>query len=394
MTPPAPGLPKSLVGVRVLDLTRLLPGGLVTRWLADLGAEVLKIEERGRGDYLRQMAPFVDGRGLLPALYDRGKASLELDSRSEADRATLRALADVADVLVDGARPGATTKRLGLDLGKLRERRPELTICSVTGFGLEGALTAAPAHGMTIDTLAGIAAPHVVDGAWQIGGTLSSTLGVEFGALNAVIGILASVMNTRSGGPGTWLDASLWDAAIEANRFNVSLALSGADERLVMGDQGPLYSVYESLDGRLVQLAALEDRFWARFCAAIGREDLVARRSGEIGFGDGESLRQELASIFATRTAAEWIRLFEENDVPGNPVLDVDGVVSHQHFTDRRITMPDRGADKLVRVLSPVQCVDTGDRYGADVPAAPELGERGADMCRCWLDSSPPRPDG
>jgi crotonobetainyl-CoA:carnitine CoA-transferase CaiB-like acyl-CoA transferase len=360
----------------------------VTRWLADLGAEVLKVEELGRGDYLRAMPPFIDGRGLLPALYDRGKASLELDFRSDEGKSTLRGLAEVADVVVDGARPGATARRLGLDLDELRTTRPDLTVCSVTGFGLNGPLISAPSHGLTIDTLAGVADPQNLDGHWKVGGILASTLGVEFGALNAVIAILASVMNVRLGGTGSWLDASLWDAAVEANRFNVSLALSGSEERLVMGDQGPLYGVYESSDHRLVMLAALEDRFWVRFCTAIDRVDLVQRRSGEIGFGDDESLRDELASIFATRSSAEWLDLFEQADIPGNLVLTVDDVVKHPHFEARGLVRSDTESERLTHVLSPVRCVDSGTRFGADSLPAPDLGERGADLSRRWLDAA------
>lgn len=381
--------PRPLAGVRVLDLARLIPGGLVTRWLADLGAEVLKVEEQGRGDYLRWMPPYVDGLGLMQVLCDRGKASLELDFGSEEGKARLRQLAEVADVIVEGSRPGATT-RIGLDLGALRRQRPELVVCSVTGFGLNGTLAAVPAHGMTIDTLAGVADTHQRDGRWMLAGALASTLGVEFGALNAVIGIMASLMNVRLGGEGSWLDVSLWDAAVEANRLNVALALSGADERLVIGDQGPLYSVYECADQRLVMFGAVEEKFWVRFCRAVGRDDLIPRwgSRGEIGFGDDSTLGDELVRIFAERSSGEWAELFRQEDVPGNIVLTVDDVVAHRHFSERRLVETKGESGRIPNILNPIVWADcAGKRLGDDLPRAPKLGERGAVLASRWLEN-------
>lgn len=375
-----PALP--LEGVRVLDVSRLIPGAIVTRWLADLGAEVLKVEEQGRGDYLRWMPPYIDGVGLVQELCGRGKSSLELDFRSDEGRSRLRELAKAADVVVDGSRPGATN-RIGLDLCELRRSRPEVVVCSVTGFGVTGPLASVPSHGMTIDTLAGVVDAQKGADRWTLNGSV--TIGVEFGALNAVIGIMASIMNVRRGGAGAWLDISLWDAAVEANRINVALALSGSEDRLVMGDQGPLYSVYECSDHRLVILGVLEEKFWLRFCMAVGRQDLTSRwgSRGEIGFGDDESLRVELANIFITRSSAEWVDLFAEEDIPGNLVLTVDDVVAHPHFVDRGLAAPQSGT-RIPNIMNPIRWVESGGRLGADRLPAPGLGERGAALARLW----------
>ena len=379
--------PRPLEGVRVLDLARLIPGALVSRWLGDLGADVLKVEEEGRGDYMRGMPPYVDGQGLMQAMADSGKSSLELDLRSEEGANQLRRLAEVADVIIEGARPGSL-KRLGLDLAELRRTRPEVIVCSITGFGLHGPLAGIPSHGMSIDTLAGVADVQKTNGRWKLRGTLTSTISVEIGVLNGVIGILACVANVRRGGEGAWIDVSLWDAAVEANRINVALAYLDADQRLVIGDQGPLYSVYECADHRLVMFGAIEEKFWLRFCKAVGREDLIPRWGsvGEIGFGDDESLADDIASVFTQRTASEWADLFEKENIPINTVLDVDDVVQHPHFADRRLIAGQIGQTRIPNILNPIVWVDSGARLGTERGPAPSLGEGGADVARKWLE--------
>lgn len=358
----------------------------MTRWLADLGAEVLKVEHVDRGDYLRSIPPYLDGRSLMQTIGDRGKASLELDFGSTQGMRAIAALARVADVIVLGSRPSGAIRR-GIDIEQLRRKHPNIIICSVTGFGLTGPLANIPAHGMTIDTLAGVADARFIDGRWKLTGGLGSTLGVELGALHAVIGILASVMDVRLGGSGSWLDISLWDAAVEANRINVALATRGMKERLEIGDQGPLYTVYECSDERLIMFGAVEHKFWSKFCIEVGRPDLVHRWGGrgDVGFGDDDSLATELTAIFLSRSSGQWAEFFRTNDLPCNIVLTVDEVVNHPHFFVRGLIQSQEGGPTTI--LNPILWVDSQKRLGENALPAPTLGEGGSDVATRWLET-------
>jgi alpha-methylacyl-CoA racemase len=376
-----------LAGVRVLEVAHLVPAGIVGWWLAALGAEVVKVEDPQRGDYTRAIPPYVEGEGLMHQVGNQGKASIALDLASEDGRATFRSLVAAADVVIDGFRPGALARR-GVDLAELRRERPELIVCSVSGFGQEGPLAGLGAHGTTIDTLAGVTPIRKTrDGSLELAWELSSTLGIETGAQSAVIAILAAILEVRTGGDGAWIDVSLWDAAVHANRFAMAWALAGQDGPVFATQRGPLNAPYRCADGDVVWFAAIEEKFWRRFCRAVDRPDLADSWAGqgEVGFGD-DSIRSELRALFETKTGQEWEKIFSTEDIPGNVVLDAAGVVRHPHFAARNLASEAAGTLRTVGA-APVW-LDTGHRVGHGLMRAPGLGADTEDIIRNWTEST------
>jgi crotonobetainyl-CoA:carnitine CoA-transferase CaiB-like acyl-CoA transferase len=361
---------RPLAGIRVLDLCRLYPGALATAKLADLGAEVVKVEEPTRGDYLRTIPPVVEGRGILHLLCDRGKASVALDVRDPADRSRFERLLDAADVVVEASRPGALAE-MGVDFGELRRARPHLVLCSLTGFGQDGPLAQVPSHGMNMDALAGVTFLEDCDGRPALA-TRGFSLGVELGAVNAALAMAAAVHHARATGEGVWIDVSCWDAAVDATRMPIATLLEAPEQRRTSG-RPPLYDVYAGSDGGLVLFCAIERKFWLRFCEEVGRSDLAEAWSGvDVDFGAAD-LRGELEAVFATEPAAWWSERFQEWGIPGSAILDLEGVVTHPHFAARGMIERDPG-QPLLRVANPIRWHDRDERAGSGLPPAPELG--------------------
>lgn len=379
-----------LAGLKVLDMSRLIPGGLATRRLADLGADVVKVEEPGRGDYLRTIPPLIDGIGIMHLSLNRGKRSVVLDIHVHEDRQLFDQLAAAADVIVEVSRPGRYAE-LGIDFAAMRAARPELVVCSVTGFGQDGPEAASPSHGMNMDALAGCVQLDRSGGTIRLArGQIS--LAAELGGVNAALAIVAAVMRAKLTGQGAWLDASCWDAAVEANRLWLG-HLAATDAPLFdIADLGALYNVYETSDGRVVLIAFIEHKFFASFCRGVGREDLLTRWEGQdVSFAaDDDALAEELRTIFTSATATEWHERFQAWDLPGTEVLDHAAVLDHPHLTARRLIEPDP-QHQFPAIGSPIRALDEG-RAGADLPAAPALGEHTADVLADWLSDRNPRP--
>ena len=209
------GLP--LEGVKVVELAQLLPGPLLGRKLADLGADVVKVEPP-RGDPMRGFPPLVGERSVMFEAVNRCKRSVALDLRTEDDRHRLEMLLDAADVVVEGYRVGAL-EALGVDLNAARVRRPELVVCSISGFGQDGPLAHLPAHGLNVDFLSAGLAVTGEDGDYRLATDVS--YGVELGAINGATAVLAALLRARSTGRGAWLDVYCWDASAEAHRLSL-----------------------------------------------------------------------------------------------------------------------------------------------------------------------------
>ena len=366
---------RPLAGVRVLEVSRLVPGAAVGWWLAALGADVVKLEEPVRGDYTRAIPPYVDGVGLMHQVSDEGKRSVAADLGTPAGMRTFRSLAAVADVIIDGVRPGAM-ERYGIDYRAMCADRPELIVCSVTGFGQHGPLADLGAHGTTIDSLAGVAPIREgPNGDLALAWELSSTIGIETGALSAVVSILASVMEVRAGSRGSWIDVSLWDAAVHANRFATVWALTGEPEAMRLAQTGPLNAPYRCADGNVLWFAPIELKFWTRFCSVTGRPDLLARwdGQGEVGFGS-ESIRAELAALFRTRPAQDWADLLKSADIPANRVLLAHDVIEHPHFAARYPAGEAQVGSALRTIGAAPVWMEEGQRLGVGLAPAPTLG--------------------
>ena len=379
--------PHPLAGVRVLDLTRLLAGATATRKLADLGAEVVKVEEPGRGDYLRTIPPLVDGEGLMHRVLNRGKKSVALDYRTDEGRATLDRLALAADVLVEVSRPGRLAE-FGIDLADLRCRHPRLVICSVSAYGQTGPLASLPAHGMNMDAYAGWVSTDPWNGRRRIASGIFTSVAVELGGLNAAVAILAAVLEARTTGRGAWIEVSCWDAAVEATRLRLAHFAATGSDLFDVRELGPLYDVYTAADGRLLLFGALERKFWDRFCAGVERPDLAARwtSGAAVQFDADDELRGELDAIFARHPAAEWIERFTAWEVPGAEILEPAEVLDHPHFRARKLVDEGDPDDPVPSILDPVVWVETQTRPGTGVGPSPALGEHTDEILKAWLE--------
>lgn len=330
---------RPLEGVRVVDLSRLLPGPACTWYLHGLGAEVIKVEEPAGGDYLRHVPPFgEDGVGVWFSALNAGKRSIALDLRAPAHRAALRALLGRADVLLEGFRPGVMA-RLGLDPDELSRSFPRLVIASLSGYGQTGPLAPEPGHDLNYVGLAGLLAlPARHEGVPDVPGVQVADL--AGGALTAALGIVAALFERARTGRGRWLDLSMTEGAMALAVTELASAWAGQPARPGEGTLTgglPNYSVYRCQDGRLLSVAALEPRFWEALGRAIGEVPIE---------------RDALAALFASRPRDAWVAALGGACVA--PVLELDEVSEHpQHRargavvgegTGRRLRPPFLGA--------------------------------------------------
>jgi len=314
-----PGEVRPLEGLRVLDFTQLLPGPAATRFLADFGAEVIKIEPPA-GDPARFVPPLVDGESALFAEINRGKKSVVADLKNVHDRNAALELAASADVVMEGFRPGVMD-RMGLGYAVLAARNPRLIYVAITGFGQTGADALRAGHDVNYLALAGaldlVGQPA---GLLAIPGFQIADIG---GALHAVIGTLLALSAREKTGRGQFVDVSMTTAV--ASLMLLPLAVLNAtgcsprrgDERL-SGRYG-CYGVYETADRRWVAVGALEPKFWAALCRELDCAEFIADQ-----FAEGarrEAIRSHLTAVFRTRPAAEWEERFRGKDVCVSAVL-------------------------------------------------------------------------
>jgi crotonobetainyl-CoA:carnitine CoA-transferase CaiB-like acyl-CoA transferase len=322
-----------LDGIRILDLTRLLPGAFCTMLLAGLGAEVIKIEEPGTGDYMRWTPPLVDGQSELFNALNRGKRSVTLNLKTSAGRDLLIALAGSAAVLVEGNRPGVM-QRLGLGWEVLHRANPKLVMCSITGYGQDGPFAARAGHDLNYLATAGVLGlngpsdgpPHPLP---------VQVADVAGGGLQPAVAILGALVAVERGGEGRWIDASMTDSA--ASFLSLAFAARSAGERVARGDQRldsryPCYRVYACKDGGYYSVGALEPKFWVTLCEALGRKDLIDKQ-----FAEDRSAHAELETIFASRTRDEWEQKLSALDACCEPVLELDEVASHPQIAARGV---------------------------------------------------------
>jgi crotonobetainyl-CoA:carnitine CoA-transferase CaiB-like acyl-CoA transferase len=325
-----------LTGIRVLDLTRLLPGPFCTMLLADMGADVIKIEDPDQGDYMRWSPPLVDGQSVLFNAVNRNKRSVSLNLKSEAGRDLLLQLVEGAGVLVEGNRPGVM-KRLGLGWDVVHARNPRLVMCSITGYGQDGPFATRAGHDLNYMATAGGL------GLNGYKGTPPMPLSVQVadiggGGLQPAVAILGALLGVQRGAEGCWLDVSMMDGAV--SWLALVLAARGAGEDVERGDQRlggryACYRVYACQDGGFYSVGALEPKFWAALCIAIERPDLVSVQFAE--GPEGEVVHGEMEAVFASRTRSEWEVALAGLDVCCEPVLDLDEVASHPQVEARRL---------------------------------------------------------
>jgi len=361
-----------LRGVTVLDLSRLLPGAICTLTLADLGAEIIKIEDPRGGDPLRHMPPLAGGRSAYDRLFNRDKKSVTLDLRAPAARDVLDALCARADVLVESFRP-RTARRFGIDALSLRTRHPRLIHCALTGFGQTGPYADRPGHDINFVALSGLLAlDHVSpDEAPRMPRMLIADIGG--GAMSAVAGILAALFAQARTGEGSTVDISMHEGALSWLAFPAArwLAQGGAFEAsdLPITGREACYNLYRTADGRYLALGALESKFWREFCTLIGRPDFVPLQHAP---GTAQArLLDEVRAIIASRTRDEWLRLCGETEACLVPVNSVAEALADPHVVARRAVLA-HGEVRTIR--SPVRLM-TDPAAAFEIPEPPPLSD-------------------
>ncbi|AMO94212.1 coA-transferase III family protein [Collimonas fungivorans] len=323
-----------LSGIRVLDLTRLLPGPFCSLYLAQMGAEVVKLEEPQGGDYARMLSP------ELFTLVNRGKKSVTLDLRQPEAVAVLKVMVAQADVLIESFRPGVMDK-LGCGYQELKIINPRLVYAALTGYGQTGPYKDRAGHDMNYCAYAGL-----LDQSGAAGGppALSNFQSADLagGALTCALGILAAVIGARASGHGTMVDVGMLDGTLALQALSLAtvrtLGASAARGGDILSGGLANYSIYACADGKHVAMAALEPKFFLNFCKAVGRPDLAAL---PLAPGpDGAALRSALEVLFKARSRDEWELLLADRD------CCVSGIYTPQEALDN----PQVKARGLVRM--------------------------------------------
>ena len=324
-----------LAGIKVLDLSRLLPGPYCSLMLGDLGADVLKVEDPRQGDYARWWGPQIHNQSAFFLMVNRNKKSMKLNLKTDMGKDIFLRLVRQHDILLEGFRPGVMD-RLGLGYETLTQENPGLIYCAITGYGYTGPYRDRAGHDLNYLSLSGVlgttgskGGPPVIPGVQiaDLGG----------GAMTAALAILAAYIARQKTGKGQFIDISMLDGSF--SWLSVPLAKTLADgENLSRGDsfltgKYACYRVYETKEGGYMGLAALEPQFWEDFCTTVEREDLI-----EYQFSEGERqtyLIAEVSKIFKDRTRAEWVELLKTSDCCCEPVNSVSEALNDPQLLAR-----------------------------------------------------------
>jgi alpha-methylacyl-CoA racemase len=368
-----PSRPAPLAGLKVLDLTRLLPGPVCTLHLADLGADVIKVEDVGAGDTMPMPAR---------ALMNRNKRGIRLDLKRPEGVRALRTLVRSADALVEGFRPGVMA-RLGLGYEALAQEHPRLVYCSITGYGQTGPLRDQAGHDINYCALAGVADQIGADADTPALSNLplADLMG---GALTAAVGLLAALLDAQRSGRGRHVDIAMSDGVLAHALMPMATLLAQGRTRPAGGDTltGALacYGSYRTADGRFVALGALERKFWDGLCDVLGRPELKPLHRDRDAAVQAR-LRAELEAIFAAQPLAHWEERFRGSDCCVTPVRRLDEALQEPQFRARGMVVEAEPADPGPRLQlgCPVQMSEF--RFAVRRPA-PRPGEHTEEVLR------------
>jgi crotonobetainyl-CoA:carnitine CoA-transferase CaiB-like acyl-CoA transferase len=380
-----------LSGIRVVEVA-WLAAGILGQHLADLGADVIKVEKPGEGDYSRTIGPVSlgtdDGLSFHYLRWNRGKKSIELDLKTPEGRETFLRLVEKADVVVEGLRAGAMD-RWGLGYETLRERNPSVVFCTLSGMGASGPYEKLPMHGMAFDAYTGFMPPaYRDDGSPRVPGEHGGLLEYNTGGLYAAVGVLGALVRAIRTGEGAMIEVAQTEALAMLRSERLEIAIN-ADKVMRRKTYGPGEGIVESTrstyyttaDDRIVFVQALERKFWENFCRAVGRSDLLEKYPSYVEYdhqpANAELLR-ELQEIFRSRTLAEWVQTFIEENIPGSPVYTVEELADDPHFKARPnvedVEYPELGVMKLV--TTPIRV--NGEPFG--IALAPTVGQHTAQV--------------
>lgn len=379
-----------LQGIRVLDFTRVLAGPAASLALADLGAEVIKIEPPGSGDETRTFPPFRDGESHYYISVNRGKKSIVVDLKSPEGVELVTDIAAKCDVLIENYRPGVM-ERLGLGYETMSAVNPGLIYCSISGFGMTGPLKDKPSFDIVLQALSGALSVNGEPG--MIPTKMGIPLGDLIGGINGPIGILAALHERHTTGRGRHIDISLLDGMVGMLGYLAQLAFFTGEDPKQQGSQHPNlvpYGAFPALDGSII-IACLTNSFWAKICNALDLQEFI----DDTRFDTLEKRRDnrdQVNSIISAKTSlksvAEMETLFTEFQVPHAPILGISDALAQPQVVDRKMVIETEHA-----TLGKIPIVNRAIKYVGvnqlDPSAPPVLGQHTEDVLREILDLTP-----
>ncbi len=338
--------PAPLNGIRILDLTRLLPGPVATLHLADLGAEVIKIEDPQVGDYARTLGTGSGEDSAYFRMINRNKQGLCLDLKKPDGVDVFLRLAREADVVIESFRPGVVDK-LGIGYAAVAAVNPRIAYCSISGYGQDGPYKDLAGHDINYLGYAGVLDQIGLEGSqpaipnFQIADLLG-------GALTAAMGILAAVIEARQSGQGRYIDVSMTDSVL-AHTYFTMLRLNDAGRSAPRGTDLlsgglPCYATYRCADGKYMAVGALEGKFWQLCCTVLGRPEWITRQWDA-------SLKTEMGELFATRGRDDWAAVFAAVDCCVTPILTPEEALLNEQMTARRMVLEEDGLTQFAPPL-------------------------------------------
>lgn len=341
--------------LRVLDLSRLMPGPLCTMILGDLGADVIKVEQPEIGDYARSAPPLLGNTGSAFLMLNRNKRSITLNLKKAEGQEILRKLAAKADVFVESYRPGVA-ERLGVGYQAISQVNERIIYCSISGFGQSGPYRDLVGHDLTYTAYSGaIGATGSKDGPPVIPAIQVSDIQA---AMYATIAITAALYRREKAGKGEFIDISLMDAAVASMIMPMSFHLAGeSTERgsSFLSGGAPFYNIYETADRKYIAIAPLEPKFWIALCSVLRLEKYQDKQlTSET---EANRIRDDLAGIFRQKTRDEWVKILNEREIPCAPIYDVREVLADPHVRSRKMIfeMETEAFGKLNQLATPIR---------------------------------------
>ena len=359
-----------LSGIRILDLSRLAPGPYLTQLLADLGAEVIKIETPTAGDYAR-LVPAKMGLGKMFEMINQGKKSVAINYRNPRGREIFLRLVATADVVLDNFRPG-TAARWKMDYESLRVIKPNLIYCALTGYGQDGPYRNRAGHDLNYAAISGALSLNALENKPPV--PYGLTVADLSGAMLAGIAILSALTGRQQNGQGAYLDIALLDGIFSwmmpqaGGAYFDNLQVAGGT--LALHGGLACYNIYETSDGRYLSLGALEPTFWSDFCKITERNDLLSRQFDR-------TIKEDVANIFRQKSLAAWLELFSASDGCVEPILSFEEALLHPQIKARGFVREENG--QPVGLNSPFVFTRREDR------SVPKLGEHTKDVLKDLL---------
>lgn len=374
-------MPGALADLKVLDFSTLLPGPMASLFLADAGAQVVKIERPGSGDEMRSYSPKFGADSVNFAMLNRGKRSIALDLKEPSSRDMLEPLLREADVLIEQFRPGVMA-RLGLGYDDVRKLNPDIIYCSISGYGQSGPKAQYAGHDLNYTADTGILAlSHGSPDSPVLPATLIAD--IAGGTYPALLNILLALRARDAGQGGAFLDIAMADNLFPFAYWAMGNGQAAGDwpgngDALTTGGS-PRYQLYRTADGEMLAAAPLEPKFWNAFCNAVGLPDGL--RDDTV---DPEATRRAVANLIAAKSAAHWQQVFEQGDCCCNLVRSIRDALADPHFQQRGLfsrSLKDEDGVQIAALPSPVLPAFSDDQVN---PTAPQLGADNHTFAHGW----------